>query len=446
MSLDTFNRYTGAGRPIDDMGETTPVVEVSESVRPWAKLLPAPYVPVGRFDVHKRANIVLSVGTPVALDKRGNLIPAGIPSGHTFEYDSDDFRDGLAATRNAATGAVITSATTEAKMHLGLLTSGKFARPVGVTSYNVFSHEGGVSFTGWPTYTLNHDNPVQYAVHNTMAQDLVAITCDYCLLVPYLPGKNLLGPEAKAFDNTDNEVAVLSKKAKSYVFAHDEVIPVASAISGILLSGLNIVFISPSAGLGDNGSGGTFGIFGSAAAAQFIAPGDTAGAAVDIRPVGLSVIYSNDTAKYIVVKNESFDAGTGTIANGTGVVVSGAFTATLADPLCPGDSVVARVGKFVKFDKSRHELDEIVGQVLAVDENVTDKSYLSRVKSAYERATSPGDMMPGSATRGVPFSLHMVTDGAWRQYTKLQTLSGSAISSTGLVAPALRLVTINLLR
>ena len=99
----------------------------------------------------------------------------------------------------------------------------------------------------------------------------------------------------------------------------------------------------------------------------------------------------------------------------------------------------------MKFVKERHEVDEIAGQILAVDKNVTDKSYLSRVKSAYERATSAGDMMPGSATRGVPFNLHMVTDGAWRQYSTSEKLDGTALAAT-LSAPALRLVTINLLK
>ena len=132
MSFDTFNRYEGTGRDYHDLGETTPEIEVSESVRPWVKLLPAPYVPIGRFDVHKRANVVLSVGTPVALDKRGNLIPAGLPDGHVFEYDADDFRTGSSATRRADTGVVVAAGTTETAMHADLLDDG-FARPVGVT-------------------------------------------------------------------------------------------------------------------------------------------------------------------------------------------------------------------------------------------------------------------------------------------------------------------------
>ena len=457
MALDGYNRYTGTGRPVDDMGETTPEVEVSESIRPWGKFMPAPYLPVGRFDVHKRANVVLSVGTPVGLDAVGSLVPAGIPDGHTFEFDSEDYRTGMFATRRPDTGAAVTSAQTEVKCAQGLLgASGllatdveKFVRPIGVTSYNVFSHEGGVSFTGWPSYVLTHSNPINYSQHNTMSQDLVAITCDYCLLVPYVRGKNLLGGATKVFDNTAGGVAVLSKKAKSYVFAHDEVL--ASGTTDMFTSGLSVVFVSPNCGLDDDGKtlATDGGIYGSVAAATFIAPGDTVGAAVDCSDAGLHIVYSADTAKYCVLKNTVDNADTGAIAgglDGTGVLTSGAFALQLEAPLQPGDFVVARAGKFVKFVKTRHDVDEIVGQILQIDADVTDKSYLSRVKSAYDRASSPGDMMPGSATRGVPFNLHMVTDGAWRQFTRKIDNDGTALSATGLTAPALRLVTINLLK
>jgi hypothetical protein len=447
------------------MGETTPEIEVSESIRPWGKFLPAPYLPVGRFDVHKRVNVVLSVGTPVGLDAVGSLVPAGIPDGHTFEFDSEDFRSNTFATRNPATGAAVTSAVTEAKAAQGLLgISGnlatqveKFVRTVGVTSYNVFAHEGGVSFTGWPSYSLQHSNPVNYAQHNTMSQDLVAITCDYCLLVPYVQGKNLLGSAVKVFDNDAGGVAVLSKKAKSYVFAHDELI--VSGVGAAMTSGLSLVYISPNCGIDDDGiagaapDGGFTPADGGTVAASFLAPGDTVGTVVDVTRVGLHILYSNDTAKYIVVRQtDHFALSAGVTVSdiddqtGTGVATSGGFQLALEAPLQPGDYVIARAGKFVKYVQGRHDVDEIAGQILAVDKNVTDKSYLSRVKSAYDRAVSPGDMMPGSATRGVPFQLHMVTDGAWRQFTRKIDLDGTALATAGMGTPALRLVTINLLK
>lgn len=414
--------------------------------------------------MHKRANVVLSVGTPVGFDAVGSLVPAGIPDGHVFEFDSDDYRTGMFATLNPAAGTSLTSATTEAACARGLLgVSGvranqveKFVRPVGVTSYNVFSHEGGVSVGVWPSYSLTHSNPVNYAQHNTMAQDLVAITCDYCLLVPYVQGKNLLGVATKAFDNTANGVAVLSKVAKSYVFAHDEL--VVSGTQGVLLSGMQVLYVSPTCGLDDDGAftaadGTPNPGFGSSTetAMTFVAPGDTVGSAVDISAAGDWILYSNDTSKYAVVRNpdNSHLAQAGAaqdVALGDGAITSGTFSMVLESPLQPGDFVVARAGRFVKFVKARHDVDEIAGQILAVDDNVTDKSYLSRVKSAYNRASATTYQMPGSATRGVPFNLHMVTDGAWRQYVRRVNNAGVAIATAGLTTPALRLVTINLLK
>jgi hypothetical protein len=445
MAQDTYGRYTGTGRPIDDMGETTPEVEVSESIRPWGKFLPAPYLPVTRFDVHKRANIVLSVGTPVGFDKQGYLVPAGIPDGHAFQYDSEDYRTGMGATLNPATGAAISSSDTYAIMHQDLVgTSGQvagaagndFVRPVGVTSYNVFSHEGGVSFTTWPDYSLTYSNPVNFQQHNSMAQDLVAITCDYCLLVPYVEGKNLLGPEVKVFDADSDLVDELSKKAKSYVFAHDEL----KASNQFASSGLRLTFVSPALGTGDDGAatpGGGTGLDASTpSAVLFAGSNGTVESSVDCSTPGSYTLRSALAPhEYVVLENTMGMHAVG---------ISGALTTELEAPICPGDFVVARIGKFVKYNQYRHNPDEIAGQVLAVDKNVTDKSYLSRVKSAYERASVAGDMMPGSATRGVPFNLHMVTDGAWRQYSTSMKLDGTPLVNS--TTPALRLLTINLLK
>lgn len=437
MATDGYNRYTGGSRPIDDMGEMTPVVEVSESVRPWIKLLPAPYLPTARFDVHKRANVVLSVGTPVALDGLGAAVPAGIPGGHVFEYDAEDYLTGLPATTNPATGAAVTSAVTEAAMNSGLTgnTTGKFLRAVGVSSFDYYQHEGGVAFTSWPAYTLNHDNPKRYAIHNTMSQDLLSITCDYNLLVPYIPDRNLLSDTVKIFDNNDSEVDVLSKKAKSYVFAHDEL--VRNAGTAVLASGLKLVYMSPNNGIGDAGVSGSGVIGGAIAAATWAVNGVAAGSAVNLTVPGFHILYAADPAKYIVVYNS---------ADKPHAFTAGTVTFTTAPRLVPSDFVVPRVGKFVKYDPARHEADEIVGQVQMVNFNTVNKSLLAHVKTAYERATSAGDMMPGSATRGVPFNLHLVTDGAWRQFSTKKKLDGTALDETGLTTPTMGLVTINLLR
>ncbi|MHA2265598.1 MAG: hypothetical protein ACXAEN_24670 [Candidatus Thorarchaeota archaeon] len=469
MAQDTYSRYTGTGRPVNEMGHTTPQVEFSESERPAVGMLPAPYVPAGRFDEHKRSKIVFSAGIPVALDGLGNLVPAGIPGGHTFVYTALDFRVGLPATRNASTGVVIASAG-NATMHSGLTneTVGDFLRPIGITSYLVYQHEGQFAGT-WPAYTLGYDNPVNYAVHNTMAQDLVAVTCDYTIQVPYIYGKNLLGAATKIFDNTADEVAALTSDAQSYPFAHDELMYDATTIVSGTISNIDIVYASPNQGLGDDGdfatalvdfatlTSGTTGL-------QYTAPGSsTAGTAVTFATIdagGNQILYDgDDTSMYIVVRNPRAstlwalptsvaatqpheDAGLATVS-----AANVYFYYKLNTTLQPGDFVVSREGRYVKYDKTRHEKDEILGQVLRRDDNPVAKDYLDRVKTAYERSTSVVHKMAGSATRGVPYLLNLVTDAAQVQFATNQTLAGDALATAGQpTSLPLSLVVINVLR
>lgn len=471
MSQDAFGRYTGDGRPVNEMGHTTPQVEFSESERPAVGFLPAPYIPAARFDEHKRSKIVFSAGVPVALDGLGNLVPAGIPGGHTFAYTALDFRVGLPATKAAADGTAIAAAGTS-QMAAGLTNSvtGQFLRPIGITSYLVYQHEGGVAGT-WPSYTLTHDNPVDFAVHNTMAQDLVAVTCDYTIQVPYVYGKNLLSDDVKIFDNTADEVAVLTSDAKSYPFAHDELLAdVSTAVSGTV-DNLEIIFVSPNQGVGDDGgddntvqerfgtliSGADDGLGG---LIQYRAPGGTAGTGVSIGTInaGGNHILRDGTnpEEYIVVRNPhalaehqfetAIDAGDGS-SNTVTVSADTYFNFELAASLQPGDYVVARDGRYVKYDADRHDKDEILGQVLRRDDNAIKKDYLDRVKTSYERSSSVVHRMAGSATRGVPYLLNLVTDGAQIQFETKKTLAGSALSATGMPSSLpLSLVVINVLR
>jgi hypothetical protein len=472
MSQDAYNRYTsGGGRPVDDMGGTIPGIEFSESERPAVGLQPAPYLPVVRFDVHKRANVVLSAGAPVGLDTQGNLIPAGLPGGHAFTYSALDFATSLVATRKAADGTAVAAAGNSiASSTLLSDAAGTFARPIGVVSYTVFSHEGGFAAGTWPAYTITHDNPLTFGVHNTMAQDLVAVTCDYVLQVPYLFGKNLLSLVAKATDNDANEVAVLSATAKSFPFAHDELIAdatvtiqasgqvVSTGASGTLTN-LEVVFVSPACGTGDNGvellgnqwiviASGAQTTTGALAASVVLscsgavdpAAAGTGVALATLSTKGNHVLYTAETEKYIVVKNRT---GGTAVAGGANAVT---FLLKLGAQIKPGDPVVCRVGKFVKFDATRHDVDEIIGQCLRVDKSPVNKDYLTNVKTAYERSSTVSHRMAGSATRGVPFLLHLVSDGAQVIDSTNKQLTGVALTDDTVATPPLALVVINMTR
>ena len=474
MSMDTFGRITSqGGRPYYEQGSTTPGIEFSESERPAVGLIPAPYLPAGRFDAHKRANVMLSAGTPVSLDGAGNLIPAGIPGDHAFVYTALDFTTNLAPTLLAATGAAVTTAGNSI-MQSGLLAHGEFARPIGVVSYNAFQFEGKTTVGAWGnTYTIDHSNPTGFGVHNTMAQDLVAVTCDYVLQIPYIFGKNLLAGTTKILDNDANEVAALTGLAKSFPFAHDELIAVATVAPGTgtptlnsgtfqtadivstgisgSLTNLEIIYVSPACGQGDNGAAGPWAgdgslVFVSGASGVTLAvatvAGDaaTAGAGVTFATLsakGNFVLHTSETEKYVVLRNST---------GGAALTTGATFRLTLGDQITPGCSVVCREGKFVAFNKNRHEANEIIGQALRVDKSPAKKDYLDRVKTAYDRSATVAHRMAGSATRGVPYLLHLVTDGAQVLFDTNKTLAGSALNSSGMTTPPLALVVINMTR
>jgi hypothetical protein len=374
------------------------------------------------------------------------MVPAGTPVGHAYDYSSNDVRTGLAAVKRADTGANITSATNGVVMASGLGGDrpGHMLRSIGVVSYNAYQFEGQVGGT-WPSYTTDYDNPANFPIHNTQAQPetLVAVTCDYVLEVPYIYDRNLLSDVVKIFDNTDNEVDVLSSNAKSYPFAHDELVDAGTG-TAVFASGAKITFISPQNGMGDTGLTGSGVIGGTAGALTFAADGGSAGTAVDIRPKGTHIVRDGDDAqKYIIVESDGgqfVDAGDVAVTTGT-VEFAG------RSQIQPGDYVVARLGKFVRFDKDCHCEDEIVGQVLRVRTNAIKRSYTDRVKTAYDRSADPTHRMAGSATRGVPYLISLVTDAAQVVLEKKAKLDGTSISDTGLPSTLpLGSIVINLLR
>lgn len=451
MPVDSsdYGRYANpGGRPVENMGHTTPDVELSDSQRPAVPFKPAPFLPASRFDEHKRANIVLSAGTPVSLDAAGNLVPAGTPVGHAFDYSTLDVRTGLAAVKRADTGANVTAATDGVIMASGLGgdRTAHVLECVGVVSYNAYQFEGAVEGT-WPAYTTDYDNPSKFPIHNSQAQPetLVAITCDYALEVPYIWGRNLLSDTVKIFDNDSDEVAVLSANAKSYPFAHDELVVgtlgssvLTSGVGASVASGLAVTFVSPQCGLSDTGCSGLATIAGGAAAATFAAPGGSAGTAVDLTVAGDHILRDGgDNQKYIIIRSPG-----GPITD-----PSGTLSLDCADQLQPGDFVAARLGKFVKFDATRMSACDKVGQVLRVRTNAIKRDYMDRVKTAYDRSADPTHRMAGSATRGVPYLISLVSDAAQVVLETKKQLDGTAISATGLPSSLpLGSVVINLLR
>jgi hypothetical protein len=297
-----------------------------------------------------------------------------------------------------------------------------------------------------------------------MAQDVVAITTSYMLLIPYIFGKNLLSPECKIIDNDANECPLLSDSAKSFPFAHDELVAdsvleffneATEGTRSLGISGhmhnMEIVYVSPNCGTGDDGAAASnqdfLTITSGATGITFTAPGDTAGPEItylELTKAGgnlghnFVIAYSNDRSKYILIRNKW-----GRPPEMSQAVVL--YRMRLESPLKPGNQLICRVGKFIKFNDDIHDHLEIIGTVYKMDKSPAKKDYLDRVKTAYERSAVASHRMAGSATRGVPYLLHLVSDGAQVLKDTNRTLGGSALNPAGMTTPPLAMIIVNLI-
>lgn len=79
----------------------------------------------------------------------------------------------------------------------------------------------------------------------------------------------------------------------------------------------------------------------------------------------------------------------------------------------PGCFVCTSGGKYVPYDSDSHATKDIVGQLLKIDSDFP-KNYLERVRVAQLPEWGTMDQMPGTPTRGMPYDIHITTDGAYR--------------------------------
>ena len=196
----------------DRMGRITPIVEWSESHRPHAELVVAPWLPVQRRDEELEYYIVVSTGKVVAETKEGHVCPAGlrkawnIASGSTaLTYTTTDVTEGVI---DLTTGVAVTGATSYTRAQLtaalrerGLIRHTEHAmdfisKPVGIAPYNY-----------WQSPGTDVNNPATWTNHNFKPQGHVAITCDYTAKYPVLPA--LASTETMANDNTAGAAGVL---------------------------------------------------------------------------------------------------------------------------------------------------------------------------------------------------------------------------------------------
>lgn len=192
----------------DRMGRITPNVEWSESHRPHFESIPAPWLPVQRYEKEYEYYFVISAGKVVGLDRQGNLVPAGLRKAWNvattttvLSYTATDVTENVI---DLTTGALLTATAsyTEAELTAALKERGLIrpderamdfiSKPIGVASYNYYKAAGP-----------NHYNPADLYQHNFRPQALAAVTCDYAVTYPVVPS-------AEASETMDGDLANLA--------------------------------------------------------------------------------------------------------------------------------------------------------------------------------------------------------------------------------------------
>lgn len=382
MAFDINNNYRGDFYGKDRLGFTTPDVDASPWERPFLPIpYPAPWLPgKRRDDAHPvGAQVVLSTGNLVGLDKNGALIPAGMTSGKSslsvssggvysiIVYGQDDVGFAInpqtgVRVQNAGeyvvlgcpndavgqdntqtphvAGDVVTlpngnqiliQASDVAFATACNLIAGGYSRPVGYAIRNVWQYTGGVnisSTTGGISYVLDGVNPIGFRAHNYMHEMGTAIQTKFVLRVPYI-GADPGYLQTLASDN------------------------------GLTASPYNYV--------------------------------------------------QTDFSR-------SFLHATGTLGNAAGEMFAGASVVPSA---ALGDA-----GNFAPYDASVNSFDQICGKVLGIEYIYPIKDFANRVRTQFERGEQqigpfrePNaviGLMGGSATRGIDYQINLATNGLFR--------------------------------
>lgn len=190
MSIDSLGRLVPNHKVWDRLGNIIPEVEYSEGIRPAFPFKPAAWLPVQFKDKGDDDWFVVMPGKLLALDNDGRVVPAqyGV-SGATVTYTSNDV---LAGTIDITTGVAVTAGKTVTLSTVDGSTAHFMGRqgvafsassPIGVAPYAYYqwAGDGSALDDGW--------NPVAYKNWNYNRQPQVAVLCDAVIKLPLIPGQ-----------------------------------------------------------------------------------------------------------------------------------------------------------------------------------------------------------------------------------------------------------------
>ena len=187
----------------DHISRITPNTEVSEGVRPAENFIPAPYLPLVRYDKKLEDYYVVSAGKVVALDSNNYIVPAGLlkdiqtaitagdvtAAGIVNKYTATDVAEGVknAAGDFATNGEAVIAAffpSDDASVSNGKGGAGTpritVSKPIGIAPYNYFRWNGS-GMDG---------NPMDYTYTNYNMQSGVAVLTRYYIEMPVVSTTN----------------------------------------------------------------------------------------------------------------------------------------------------------------------------------------------------------------------------------------------------------------
>lgn len=142
---------------------------LSDGIAPAGTFIVAPYLPLVRYNEDKYTHVVIGSGKPVALDSKGNVVPAGLRLDTTglVKYTQTDVDAGI---RNAngvlvTVGEAVTASFTDAGITVG--------PHIGVAPYDYFRHAGG-----------DNIDPTKTTYMNFNPQPVIAVLRDYHMQYP----------------------------------------------------------------------------------------------------------------------------------------------------------------------------------------------------------------------------------------------------------------------
>lgn len=182
-----YNRPSATGFSIPQQ-TIVPTNTLSEGVSPAGRFIVAPYLPLLRTNVEKHVDVVISSGKVLALDSKGQIVPAGLrfeaeayatalatdvataDAQALVRYTHNDVAKGV---RNFKGDLVVANEPVVKSWFTGTTQDNKVSYFVGVGQYDIFRHAGGDNL-----------NPATIRNINLNPQPVIAFLSDYHMQYP----------------------------------------------------------------------------------------------------------------------------------------------------------------------------------------------------------------------------------------------------------------------